>query len=214
MLRNESMSDGSTACQAEHAAITTLALRGLSRTYTVETILQILDSATAFRKTFDFLYLPKRGGQPHAGLAIVNFVDEDSCRQCLERLLKMREEGLLKGIKSIGQSYIQGFSRNLAYYAVLATDRRATDSPMIFERGELVADLLPVMQRCVTPQLLQWARQQAEALYDTKADGDLLQLMQLGGRACSPHELERIRVLLGDTWMEPRTAEQFLFFSL
>ena len=28
-----------------------------------------------------------------------------------------------------------------------------------------------------------------EALYDTKADGDLLQLMQLGGRACSPHEL-------------------------
>jgi hypothetical protein len=52
------------------------------------------------------------GGQTHGGLAIVNFLDEKSCGQCLQKLLAM-SDGSLSGIKSIGQSYIQGFAERL-----------------------------------------------------------------------------------------------------
>ena len=53
------------------------------------------------------------GGQKHGGLAIVNFTDEESCGQCLQKLLAMSDDGSLSGIKSIGQSYIQGFAEQL-----------------------------------------------------------------------------------------------------
>ncbi len=53
------------------------------------------------------------GRQEHGGLAIVNFLDEASCDRCLHRLVQMSDAGKLPGIKSIGQSYIQGFAQLL-----------------------------------------------------------------------------------------------------
>ena len=44
---------------------------------------------------------------------IVNFADPGSCRSCYEQLLKMREDGVFTGVKSIAPSYIQGFAEPL-----------------------------------------------------------------------------------------------------
>lgn len=43
----------------------------------------------------------------------MNFLDEASCDRCLHRLVQMSDAGKLPGIKSIGQSYIQGFAQLL-----------------------------------------------------------------------------------------------------
>jgi len=101
------------AARPSDQPITTLALRGICKTYTLDAIFQVLDAACGAQRTYNFVHLPKRGGQQHGGLVIVNFADPGSCRSCLEKLLKMREDGVFTGVKSIAPSYIQGFAEPL-----------------------------------------------------------------------------------------------------
>eukprot|EP00434_Breviolum_minutum_P026298 symbB.v1.2.023241.t1/scaffold2077.1/size90278/1 len=185
--------------------VTTLALRGICKSYTLERIFQLLNAACESMPRYNFVHFPKKGGHHHGGLAIVNFTDEQSCRRCLECLLKMREDGMFSGVKSIGQSYVQGFAENLAYYV---------------ENGRYVENISPVIHQCVTPELMTRAREQAKALYsvgasqtirDEERDTTLRSLRQLGGRDPTLLEQEQIAMLFpGQT----SGAADFLIFSL
>ncbi|CAJ1380147.1 unnamed protein product [Effrenium voratum] len=151
--------------------VTTLALRGISKLHTLDNILQLLDFACASTtRMYNFVYMPT-GNQSHSGLAIVNFVDDASCRRCFLRLQQMQEEGSVAGIKSIGQSYIQGFAENLAYYAVVAKqDDRITEKPIVFVDGMPVTDAMldQLIKHFVTNDLAARASQRAEALYKSR----------------------------------------------
>mmetsp|Transcript_40365 Transcript_40365/g.63363 ORF Transcript_40365/g.63363 Transcript_40365/m.63363 type:complete len:252 (+) Transcript_40365:33-788(+) len=144
--------------------ITTLTLRGISKTHNRGSILELLNEAGG---KYNFVYMPA-GRSTHAGLAIVNFVDAEACQRCFLVLKSMQEQGLLVGIKSIGQSKIQGFSENLAYYVVISRqDERVTDQPLIFVNGQ-VADqrfLEYLIKTFVTHAMKQRAEKQAEAMY-------------------------------------------------
>jgi len=200
--------------------VTTLALRGICKSYTLERIFQLLNTACESMPRYNFVHFPKKGGHHHGGLAIVNFTDEQSCRRCLECLLKMREDGMFSGVKSIGQSYVQGFAENLAYYVVLDREGMAGEPPMIFENGRYVENISPVIHQCVSPELLTRAREQAKALYsvgasqtirDEERDATLRSLRQLGGRDPTLLEQEQIAMLFpGQT----SGAADFLIFSL
>lgn len=191
--------------------ITTLALRGICKAYTLERIFDILDAACEDERKYDFVHLPKSGGQTHGGLAIVNFLDEKYCGQCLQKLLAM-SDGSLSGIKSIGQSYIQGFAENLAYFTVLSR-QSAGEEPMIFEHGEAVRDIWPVIQKHVTPELITWAQEQVKALYGAAGpQQEREELKRHGGRVPTCAELEQIRRLIPGTSAD--RAANFLMFSL
>eukprot|EP00435_Cladocopium_sp_Y103_P046716 s1501_g13.t1 len=193
--------------------ITTLALRGICKTYTLQAIFDILDAACEDERKYDFVHLPKSGGQKHGGLAIVNFLDEESCGKGLQKLLAMSDDGTVSGIKSIGQSYIQGFAENLAYFTVLSR-QSAGEEPMIFEHGELVRDIWPVIQKHVTPELITWAQEQVKALYGAAAgpQQEREELKRQGGRVPTCAELEQIRRLIPGTSAD--RAANFLMFSL
>lgn len=144
--------------------ITTLTLRGISKTRNRGSILQLLDDAGG---KYNFVYMPA-GRSTHAGLAIVNFVDAEACHRCFLALKNMQEQGLMVGIKSIGQSKIQGFSENLAYYVVISRqDERVTDQPLIFVNGEAADErfLEYLIKTFVTHAMKQRAEEQAEAMY-------------------------------------------------
>eukprot|EP00435_Cladocopium_sp_Y103_P066730 s1226_g29.t1 len=152
--------------------ITTLALRGISKTHNRGSILQLLDYAGGAKK-YNFVYMPA-GRSTHAGLAIVNFVDAEACHRCFLALKHMQEQGQMVGIKSIGQSKIQGFSENLAYYVVISRqDERVTDQPLIFVNGEAADQrfLEYLIKTFVTRAMKQRAEEQAEAMYSTRKMG-------------------------------------------
>jgi len=192
----------------------------------LERIFDILDAACEDERKYDFVHLPKSGGQTHGGLAIVNFLDEKYCGQCLQKLLAM-SDGSLSGIKSIGQSYIQGFAENLAYFTVLSR-QSAGEEPMIFaprrnfvhrsshgskEHGEAVRDIWPVIQKHVTPELITWAQEQVKALYGAAGpQQEREELKRHGGRVPTCAELEQIRRLIPGTSAD--RAANFLMFSL
>ncbi|CAE7782519.1 ribBA [Symbiodinium pilosum] len=141
-------------------AVTTLALRGISKTYTVRMVQYFLDAACGdFEfKRYNFLYLPRRG-RSHSGLAIVNFVDAESCAMCEWRLRLLQRDGAISGFKSIGKSYIQGFAQNLAYYAALVReDARDASHVLVLEHGK-PADVSKMIRQYVTRPLMQWAEQ-------------------------------------------------------
>ena len=96
--------------------------RGISKNYTVRMVQHFLDTACGdFEwKRYNFLYLPRRG-HSHSGLAIVNFIDAQSCATCECRLRLLQSEGVMSGIKSIGESYIQGFAQLCPQYVTLRT---------------------------------------------------------------------------------------------
>ena len=201
---------------------TTLAVRGISKNYSQQMIFQILDVACGSQRSYNFVHLPKRGRQEHGGLAIVNFLDEASCDRCLHRLVQMSDAGKLPGIKSIGQSYIQGFAQNLAYFTVLASGR-VEEKPIIFEGGQEVHDIWPVIQRHVTPELIDWAKTQAKALFGQTIHEDLetetsessvarMAELELNGRLPTVRELAHIRRLLPG--MRSYQSTDFLIFSL
>jgi len=123
------------------------------------------------------------GRYSHAGLAIVNFVDAQACHQCFLALRQMQEQRLMVGIKSIGQSYIQGFAENLAYYVVVSRqDERVTDKPLIFVDGEAAGQKMLdyLIKHCVTNEMKQRAAEQAEALYSTRKTGQVCGPVQPG----------------------------------
>eukprot|EP00438_Fugacium_kawagutii_P033857 Skav233670 [mRNA] locus=scaffold976:203113:205588:- [translate_table: standard] len=140
------------AATSSDQPITTLALRGICKTYTLETVFEILNAACGSTNAYDFVHFPKRGEQQHGGLVIVNFIDPHSCRTCLQNLLKMREDGVFTGVKSIAPSYIQGFAQNLAYYSVLLTEGMASSPPMIFALASDQRKGEPIGSKAVTPR--------------------------------------------------------------
>eukprot|EP00439_Symbiodinium_sp_Y106_P085853 s635_g30.t1 len=153
-------------------AVTTLALRGISKNYTVRTVQYFLDTACGdFEwKRYNFLYLPRRG-HSHSGLAIVNFIDAQSCATCEWHLRLLQSEGAMSGIKSIGESYIQGFAQNLAYYAALVSeDARDVSHVLVLDNGK-PADINRMIRRYVTPTMMQWAVQQRPKLYIFRTSG-------------------------------------------
>ncbi|CAE6972365.1 ribBA [Symbiodinium sp. CCMP2592] len=135
-------------------AVTTLALRGISKNYTVRTVQYFLDTACGdFEwKRYNFLYLPRRG-HSHSGLAIVNFIDAQSCATCEWRLRLLQSEGAMSGIKSIGESYIQGFAQNLAYYAALVSEDARDASHVLVLVPALMRSVQIVMIGDLTAQL-------------------------------------------------------------
>ncbi|CAJ1341115.1 unnamed protein product [Effrenium voratum] len=156
--------------------VTTLALRGISKLHTLDNILQLLDFACASTtRMYNFVYMPT-GNQSHSGLAIVNFVDDASCRRCFLRLQQMQEEGSVAGIKSIGQSYIQGFAENLAYYAVVAKqDDRITEKPIVFVDGMPVTDAMldQLIKHFVTNDLAARASQSSPGALQVQEEGQI-----------------------------------------
>lgn len=161
--------------------ITTLTLRGISKAHNRGSILELLNDAGG---KYNFVYMPA-GRSTHAGLAIINFVDAEACHRCFLVLKNMQEQGLLVGIKSIGQSKIQGFSENLAYYVVIShQDERVTDQPLIFVNGQ-AADprfLEYLIKTFVTHAMKQRAEKQAEAMYSIGKMGPSAP----GLRTCGP----------------------------
>ncbi|CAE7500759.1 unnamed protein product [Symbiodinium microadriaticum] len=121
-------------------------LRGISKNYTVRMVQHFLDTACGdFEwKRYNFLYLPRRG-HSHSGLAIVNFIDAQSCATCECRLRLLQSEGVMSGIKSIGESYIQGFAQNLAYYAAMVSeDARDANHVLVLVQEQAALLLLPI----------------------------------------------------------------------
>eukprot|EP00439_Symbiodinium_sp_Y106_P012439 s3906_g1.t2 len=125
---------------------TTAILRGLNRYVTASDLLRLLDYFPPHmeRRVYDFVYVPwATGGTANIGLAFVNFEEHWQCRQFLQCLRSApNQRHLLQwGVRSVGQSMIQGRGGNLEAICQkrgLAgmTDR---DAPLCLHQGKTVS---------------------------------------------------------------------------
>jgi len=119
---------------------TSIALRGLSRNYSVELLARLLDEISG---NYDFLYVPKHSKRDkNIGLAFINFSDHASAHLCFEKFRQLQTElsGTVHSFRTVSQANVQGLGPNLAFYTATAggTSKSAASlqaPPFVFENG-------------------------------------------------------------------------------